>query len=59
LMVDRMAIPSTDGVDPAFAGFSRANGILSRHPMRRPAADNLTAAPPAHQLPLGESRRLA
>jgi len=42
-----MAIPSIDGVDPAFAGFSRANGILSRHPERRAAADNLTVASPA------------
>jgi hypothetical protein len=32
LMVDRMAIPSTCGVDPAFAGFLRAHRILSRHP---------------------------
>src|ERR1700744_567282 len=33
-MVDRMAILSTGGVDPVFAGFLHAHRILSRRPVR-------------------------
>src|ERR1700742_3688131 len=56
-MVDRMAIPSTGGVDPVFAAFSRAHRILSRHPVRRSAVDISPAAPPAripHKMPAEE-----